>query len=274
MEAIAAEAEEPPVEYEPTPPRSVTPMEVDVEEPDVPTEAPASTQTAPSPQSESNGATPEQEEVDVETLREEEEESPVEHAVEVVPEKTEAKEREPTPVIMLAESSPVQQDVSSETEDALVRETTSPLDQSEDVSMTELDDDQQSELTALSDSDSTKSPSRAEERETSQDPSVLLMEDLTQLSTQEEPEGSEPPVLDAEGEDEVEEEEIAVAEPSSSKKRPQRKSEKSKGKSRKQAMLPFDPEAGKIVLRRGQAVLEGGTLGEDFPLSGAILCTY
>lgn len=139
----------------------------------------------------------------------------------------------------------------------------------QDVTMGELDDDQQSDLTALSDSESTRLPARGAEAGPSQDPSLSSGE-LTELPTPEELEESSSEHQLSSVED--------IPEPGPSKRVFGRKNThgKGRGKGKKKAIVPaVDPGAGKIVLKRGQALLEGGTLGECFsPQCIAVILIY
>ena len=126
--------------------------------------------------------------------------------------------------------------------------------------------DQQSDLTALSDSEFSKSPIRPKvitsRRARDQEPSSSSGE-LTELPTPDEsegqPAGEEAILTGAEGTSEQSQ---------SARKSSRRKSSSSsKGKAKttkKQTAPPLDPDAGKVVLRDGQALLDEGTLGEYY----------
>lgn len=115
--------------------------------------------------------------------------------------------------------------------------------------------DQQSDLTALSDTESSsRSPLRARGAVALSQGSSLSSGELTELPTPNESE--EPLELQPTADDDA-------PEAGPSKRSPRRKSTSGKSKAKKKKPIPaLDPEAGKIVLRRGQALLEGGTLGK------------
>lgn len=297
-EAAPPAPEELPGEREPTSPRPATPMDVDVEGPPQPftqVEVPESVPFGPSPPTQDTNVEPqEQEEAEIEAVREEEEESPAEPRVlELVPEPAEPAEPEegvPTPlaapVILPAEESGdvedddrtitdippgfdirTEQELPEQEQDAEATPMPS-ADQPADVESgaaegtpevaaeDQTSEDQASELTALSDSDAPRSPLRCsrrkkQAREAAEEPPP---------PSQESEEASAAP--DDDGEDEVE---TLEDEPGpSTKKRPGPKPGKGKAKGkrgRKSAMgPPIDPDAGKVVLKRGQPLLEAGTL--------------
>lgn len=139
--------------------------------------------------------------------------------------------------------------------DAPMAEPGFPLSNAPNVPVDDASDsaDQQSELTALSDSDSARSPVRrmrpATRHRILRSPSSG---ELTELPTPDE--GSDVP---PESQPSVDEE---LPEPGPSKKNTGRKSVSGGKKKAKGKKSPSNPDLGKVVLKRGQPFLESGTL--------------
>jgi hypothetical protein len=126
-----------------------------------------------------------------------------------------------------------------------------------DVPVSDVEEDQ-SDLTALSDSEST-----GQDTPISALPPVLSSGELTQLSSSAESEGAASQPREVGAVEEPAEGRELEAGPSRKKTAQGRKAStaKGKGKQKKQKKTQMDPDLGKVILKRGQAFLESGTLG-------------